>query len=155
MGNDVVFTPVFRDTKYLHHICSECGHKITLDQSVWGGVYFGDTKDIKFCTHCGNPVIRFAEKAIFETPIDYEPLRPFYEAHEEYERKCRWLYHCYIPEERQAKTEDLMPFAKQDSGWGFDCFQSSTKRHKVYYGLEKDKKVKSGIRRRKRRLKNQ
>ena len=117
MKNDVVFTPVFRDTKYLHHICSECGHKITLDQSVWGGVYFGDTKDIKFCPHCGNPVIRFAEKAIFETPIDYEPLRPFYEAHEEYERKCRWLYHCYISEERQAKIVDLIPFAKQDSGW--------------------------------------
>lgn len=114
---DVIFTPVFRDTKYLHHICSECGHKITLDQSVWGGVYFGDTQDIKFCPHCGNPVVRFAEKAIFETPIDYEPLRPFYEAHEEYERKCRWLYHCYISEERQEKIVDLMPFAKQDSGW--------------------------------------
>lgn len=114
---DVIFTPVFRDTKYLHHICSECSHKITLDQSVWGGVYFGDTQDIKFCPRCGNPVVRFAEKAIFETPIDYEPLRPFYEAHEEYERKCRWLYHCYISEERQEKIVDLMPFAKQDSGW--------------------------------------
>ena len=61
------------------------------------------------CPICG--------KGDFETPIDYEPLRPFYEVHEEYERKCRWLYHCYISEERQAKIVDLMPFAKQDSGW--------------------------------------
>ena len=117
MEADVIFTPVFRDTIYLHHICSECGQKIRLDQSVWGGVYFGDTSEIKFCPHCGNPVVRFAEKAIFETPIDYEPLRPFYEAHEEYERKCRWIYHCYLSGETQVKIQKLMPFAKESNGW--------------------------------------
>ena len=117
MKNDAIFTPVFRETKYLHHICSECGHKISLEQSVWGGVYFGTTKEIKFCPHCGSPIVRFEEKAIFESPIDYEPLRTFYEIHQEYERKCNWLYHCYISDERREKIQDLMPFAKQDSGW--------------------------------------
>ncbi len=117
METDVIFTPVFRDTKYLHHICSECGHKITLEQSVWGGVWFGDAEEIKFCPHCGKPVVRFAEKAIFETPIDYEPLRPFFEAHEEYERKCRWLFHCYISDKRRKKIQAIMPFAKENSGW--------------------------------------
>ena len=114
---DVIFTPVFRDTKYLHHVCSECRHQISLDQSIWGGVYFGETKNIKFCPHCGNPVIRFSDKPIFETAIDYEPLWPFYELHNEYEDKCKWFYHCYISDERREKIQDLLPFAQDQSGW--------------------------------------
>ena len=119
--SDAVFTPVFRETQYLHHVCSECGYKIEMARSVWSGVYFGDVKDIKFCPHCGSPVVRFSDKAIFEKRIDFEPLRIFYEASEEFERKCRWIYHCYISNEHREKIDELLPFVEKEYGWTKDA----------------------------------
>ena len=60
---------------------------------------------------------RFSDKAIFEEQLDYEPLRPFYDLHEEYERKCQWLYHVATPEDQQEKIEKLLPFACNETGW--------------------------------------
>lgn len=114
---DVIFTPVFTGTDYLHHVCSECEHKITLEQSVWGGVYFGTTSSIKFCPHCGNPVVRFSNDPIFVKDIDFEPLKPFWHLHNEYERKCRWMYFYHISDERREKIKDLLPFARENTGW--------------------------------------
>lgn len=117
--SDVIFTPVFRDTVYLHHLCSECGYKLKVGQKFWGGVNFDDTKEIKFCPSCGTPVVRFSDKAIFETPIDYEPLRIFYDAFREFQDKCKWLYRCYISDEHREKVKELLPFAENEPKWGW------------------------------------
>ena len=114
---DVIFTPVFADTRYLNHRCSECGYELYVGQSIWGGVCFDDTGKIKFCPQCGNRVVRFSDKPIYEAPIDFEPLRVFYNLHEEYERKCRWMYNCVISDERKKKIEELLPFVKDACGW--------------------------------------
>lgn len=114
---DVIFTPVFRETRYLHHICSECGYKINVTQEWYGGVHFHSADGVKFCPHCGKPVVRFSDKAIFETPIDYEPMQIFYDEAEAYERKCRWLYYCYISDDRRKKIEDLLQFDDGGYDW--------------------------------------
>lgn len=114
---DVIFTPVFTGTDYLHHVCSECKHEITMEQSCWGGVYFGPTSSIKFCPHCGNPVVRFSNEPIFVNDIDFEPLRPFWSLKMEFERKCRWMYFYHISDERREKIDELLPFANENSGW--------------------------------------
>lgn len=113
---DVIFTPVFRETRYLHHVCSECGYKINVTQEWYGGIHFHSSDGIKFCPHCGKPVVRFSDQAIFETPIDFEPMYIFYEAVEECERKIQWLYHCYISDNRREKIKKLLPFAKENHG---------------------------------------
>ncbi len=114
---DVIFTPVFRETRYLHHICSECGYKINVTQQWYGGIHFHSSDGIKFCPHCGKPVVRFSDQAIFETPIDFEPMRIFYEEAEKFERKCKWLYHCYISDEHRKKIKELLFFVDEDCGW--------------------------------------
>ena len=116
--NAVIFTPVFFQTKYRHHICSECGLELKLDQSIWGGPYFPYGKEkIRFCPGCGKPVIRFSDTPIYEEPVNFEPLRIFYEASKEYERKCQWLYHCAVSLEEQNEIDELLPFAAKDTGW--------------------------------------
>lgn len=117
-GNDTIFTPVFVGTRYKHHVCAECGYEIHLDQSCWGGVHFPYGKEgFKYCPGCGKPVARFSDKAIFEEQLDYEPLRPFFDLHEEYERKCQWLYNVATPEDQRKKIDNLLPFASNETGW--------------------------------------
>ena len=124
-GNDVIFTPVFTGTRYKHHVCSECGYEIRLDQSCYGGVYFPYGQEgFRFCPGCGRPVVRFSDTAIFEEQLDYEPLRPFYDLYEEYERKCQWMYHVRIPEEQREKVEKLIPFARDSTGWTNIAYKS-------------------------------
>ena len=125
--SDVIFTPVFRETRYLHHICSECGYKINVTQEWYGGIHFHSSDGIKFCPHCGKPVVRFSDQAIFETPIDFEPMRIFYELREEYERKRKWLYHCYISVDRKDKIEKLLQFAEEQSGWVEKAYDAISK----------------------------
>lgn len=120
MSNDkqaAVMTPVFEGTRYQHHVCSECGGTLEFEQSVYGGVSFyaiNGTKcdKIKFCPICGAEIIRFSDKAIYEKPIDLKPLDIFAELHREYERKAKWIYHCYINEDHRQKIEAIIPLIK-------------------------------------------
>lgn len=117
MSNDkqtAVMTPVFEGTQYVHHICSECKGTIKLRQSCYGGVSFygifdARSEEIKFCPLCGSEIIRFSDKPIYEKPIDLTPLDVFGALHREYERKARWLYHCYISDSHRNKIEALIP----------------------------------------------
>jgi hypothetical protein len=108
---DVIFTPKFRGTVYLCHVCSECGYELKVAQSFWGGPYFESTDGIKYCPSCGKPVVRFSEKATFVVAIDFDPLRAFHEARTEYEEKCEWLYHCKMSAEEQRHVLELISFA--------------------------------------------
>jgi len=109
-----IMQPVFEGTKYQHHVCSECGGTLKFEQSIYGGVSFyaiNGTKceKIKFCPICGAEIIRFSDKAIYEKPIDLKPLEIFADLYCEYERKAKWLYHCYISEAHRDKIEAIIP----------------------------------------------
>lgn len=140
-GNDTIFTPVFTGTRYKHHICAECGYEIKLDQSCYGGVSFPyGTEGFKYCPGCGKPVARFSDKAIFEEKLDYEPLRPFWQLHEEYERKAQWLYYVGIPEDQRQKVEKLIPFACNETGWikiAYNTVASASRCHVDWRKLKK------------------
>lgn len=117
--NGAIFRPIFRGTNYLHHKCSECGHKIYLVQDACGGVAFyetrfGTSETIKFCPHCGNEVVRFDEKPEYEARIDYKPLDVFSEVRKEYERKCKWLWHCFISDDHREAIRAVLPMMKSD-----------------------------------------
>ena len=114
-----IMTPVFKGTRYSHHVCSECNGQLEFEQSCYGGVSFYEIKgvkseEVKFCPRCGTEIIRFADKPIYEDPIDLSPLDVFAELHREYERKARWLYHCFINEEHRQKIEALIPLIQKD-----------------------------------------
>ena len=109
-----VMTPVFSGTRYVHHLCSECGGHIKFEQSCYGGCSFYEIKGIKsdvvkFCPLCGTEIVRFSDKPIYEDPIDLSPLNIFGELHREYERKAHWLYHCYISDKHREKINALIP----------------------------------------------
>ena len=113
-----IMTPVFEGTRYLHHVCSECKGTLKFEQSIWGGVSFYvidgiKCEKIKFCPLCGAEIIRFSDKPIYEKPIDLKPLDIFAELHLEYERKAKWLYHCYIGEEHRNKIEAVVSLIKK------------------------------------------
>lgn len=109
-----IMTPVFDGTRYLHHVCSECKGEIKLTQSSFGTIYFyelelgGKCKNIKFCPLCGSEIIRFSDKAIYEKPLDLTPLDIFGDLHREYERKAKWLYHCYISDKHRDQIDALV-----------------------------------------------
>ena len=114
-----IMTPVFEGTRYLHHVCSECKGTLKFEQSIWGGVSFYaidgiKCEKIKFCPLCSAEIIRFSDKPIYEKPIDLKPLDIFAELHSEYERKAKWLYHCYISEEHRYKIDAIIPLIKKD-----------------------------------------
>lgn len=113
-----IMTPVFVGTRYSHHVCSTCNGQLKFDQSCYGGASFYEIKGVKseevrFCPRCGTEIIRFADKPIYEEPIDLSPLNVFAQLYLEYERKSRWLYHCYISEEHRAKVEALIPLIQK------------------------------------------
>lgn len=113
-----VMTPVFEGTRYMHHICSECGGTLEFKQSCYGGVFFyaisgTECKGMKFCPLCGAEIIRFSDKPIYESPIDLAPLDIFRNLHSEYERKARWLYHCYISDSHREKIDALIPLIRK------------------------------------------
>lgn len=114
---DTIFTPVFNGTIYQHHLCKNCGYKLKVGQSVFGGVSFYDVSDIKFCPKCGESVIRFSQNPIYETKIDFEPLYIFYEEYNRFERKLSWLFYCNLSSDKQKQINTLMPFAKSETGW--------------------------------------
>ena len=115
-----IMTPVFAGVKYQHHLCSECGGHIEFEQSCYGGVSFyairGVKSDtVKFCPLCGAEIERFSDHPIYESPIDLAPLNIFGALHREYERKAKWLYHCYISEAHREEIDALIPLlSKKD-----------------------------------------
>ena len=113
-----IMTPVFEGTRYMHHLCSECGGTLKFEQSCYGGTFFyaisgTQCEKMKFCPLCGAEIIRFSDKAIFEKPIDLSPLDIFKKLHLEFERKARWLYHCYISDEHREKLDALIPLIRK------------------------------------------
>ena len=113
-----VMTPVFEETRYKHHICSECGGTMKFKQSAYGGVRFYEIsgtqcEKVKFCPMCGAEIMRFSDKPIYEKPIDLKPLNIFAELHREYERKAKWLYNCYISEQHRDQIEALIPLIEK------------------------------------------
>lgn len=126
-----IMTPIFEGTRYKHHVCSECKGTLTFEQSIWGGLNFYTisheaSEGVKYCPLCGSEIVRFSDKPIYETPIDLKPLDIFADLYLEYERKAKWLYHCYISEERQNKIESIVTLIKKGdiSGYylkGLEC----------------------------------
>ena len=117
MKNDVIFTPVFEGTRYLHHVCSECGGEIEFNQHYCGGVSFYEIHGVKsekmrFCPLCGGEIVRFSDKPTYLKPISLAPLNVFAELHREFERKAKWLYHCYISDDHRDKVDALIPLLK-------------------------------------------
>ena len=120
-----IMTPVFENTRYLHHVCSECRGEIKLTQSCYGGVSFYELSGekcakIKFCPLCGSDVIRFSDKPIYETSLDLSPLDVFSELRREYEHKAVWLYYCYISEEHREQIDALLPLVNSKAVSEYD-----------------------------------
>ncbi len=113
--SDVIFTPVFKGTKYQHHICSECGGKIYMER-IFSGLYFPGAEDVRFCPLCGGPVVRFAQTPIYEEEIDFSPLQPFYDLHREMEDRAKYLYWCVLTDDQRSRASKLTEFAVKD-GW--------------------------------------
>ena len=119
--NGVVLYPIFRGTVYLHHTCSECGYEIRLSQHAYGGCGFyeldyGLEEKIKFCPHCGGGIVRFDRTPRFEERIDYTPLDVFSEARLEYERKCKWIWHCFISDDHREAIRAVLQMVETDKG---------------------------------------
>lgn len=152
MSNDkqsAVMTPVFEGTRYMHHVCSECGGNLEFEQSSYGGVNFyaidGEAKceKIKFCPICGAEIIRFSDKPIYEKPIDLKPLDIFAKLHLEYERKAKWLYHCYISEQHRDRIDALIPLIKSgEVGAYYSKALDFAKKGKTDYGVSYQTKKK-------------
>ena len=101
--------------------CSECGYEIRLSQHAYGGCGFyeldyGLEEKIKFCPHCGGGIVRFDRTPRFEERIDYTPLDVFSEARLEYERKCKWIWHCFISDDHREAIRAVLQMMETDKG---------------------------------------
>ena len=114
---DVIFTPVFKNVRYLHHSCSNCGYKLHMCQQIYGGPSFISEYEVKFCPSCGANVIRFSHNPIFEDEINFEPLSPFYDILTEADRKIKYLYFVELDKTQVEAINKLLPFVKDDHGW--------------------------------------
>lgn len=99
---DVIFTPVYEETRYLYHECSECQYHIRMEPSVLTPIYFGES--FKFCPNCGKPVIRFAKLPKFKENFDRTIFKDLIEFDKEYDDKLD--YYCRI-ELTQAEFDEL------------------------------------------------
>lgn len=93
--DDVIYTPVYRGTRYLHHECSECKYHVKMQESVLAPLYFGDS--FKFCPECGRPVVRFANIPKFEEEFNRAIFFRLEELDKEHKDKldyyCRVVLH--------------------------------------------------------------
>lgn len=143
-----IMTPVFEGTSYRHHICSECKGTIKFEQNRFGGVSFytislEKCELMKFCPLCGKEIIKFSNDAIYEKPIDLKPLDIFAKLHSEYERKAKWLYHCYLSEAHRDKIDALIPLIKSgDVSLYYQKALDFAKMGKTYYGVSYQTKKK-------------
>ena len=137
---DVIFTPVFQSTDYLHHVCSNCGYKLHMCQRFYGGASFYSEDEVKFCPSCGKDVIRFSHDPIFEEEINFEPLRPFYDILAEADRRIKYLYFVKLDKTQVEAINELLPFAKDSYGWvkkAADAVQSIKFHKPSWQGLKK------------------
>jgi len=147
---DVIFTPVFRNTTYLHHVCSNCGYKLHMCQQFYGGPSFYAEDEVKFCPRCGKDVIRFSHDPIYEDGINFEPFKPFYEILAETDRHIKYLYFVKLEKTQVEAIKELLPFAKDSYGWVKQAADAvkSIKYHKPSWQelkkLEEEFELKSG-----------
>lgn len=51
MNNNVILTPVYKNTSYQYHECSNCKKEIYFEESILTPFHFEE--NIKYCPFCG------------------------------------------------------------------------------------------------------
>lgn len=95
--SDVIYTPVYRNTTYLYHECSECEYHVRMEQSVLAPLYFGES--FKFCPNCGKPVVRFANLPKFKEEFNTAVFKDLEMIDDEYQDKLD--YYCRVTLSRE------------------------------------------------------
>ena len=108
-NNDVIFTPIYRGTRYLYHECSECNYHVRMSESIGCYLYFGE--NFKFCPNCGKPVIRFANlpKFLEEFPrVEFEKIEQLYD---EYKTRLDYYLRITLTQEEFEELKQKCQFA--------------------------------------------
>ena len=118
--NSAILTPIYNETIYKYHLCSNCNNKIYFEENIFRPLYFKEL--IKFCPYCGEEIIRYAEPKYIVRP-DFKWL----EKYEEIIKNAynRLEYEIYCKNDKQ-QIDELIEKAK----FGMEYFGKS----ELFYG---------------------
>lgn len=114
---NVIFTPHFREDRYLHHACSGCEYEVRIAHEMFNKLDFGE--NFKFCPNCGKPVARFAQLPVFEEPpVEPALFSPLQEIFEEAEDRIEYYLYIKLTDNERKTLYDKAMFAEhlQEAG---------------------------------------
>lgn len=119
----VILTPIYKNTSYQYHVCSNCNSKIYFEESILVPLRFDEK--IKFCPYCGKEIIRYAEPKFIEGP-DFDWMERFQEILDYADRKIEYEIFCNMDKEQQKELIEKAEFGKEYFGYGI-CWNDNSR----------------------------
>ena len=110
---DIILTPIYKNTIYQYHKCSNCCGKSYFEEYVGTPFYFKEK--IKYCPHCGGKVIRYANPQFEELP-NWDWLQEYREVIDKAYRFLTYKIHCELNEEQRKNLREKAEFGKKYFG---------------------------------------
>lgn len=107
---DVVLIPIYKDTIYQYHLCSNCNKRIYLEENIFVPLRFDEK--IKFCPYCGKEIIRYTEPRYIENP-NFEWLEKYIEIMKNTYERIEYEIYCKNTEEQRKDLIDKAEFGIQ------------------------------------------
>ena len=106
----VVLQPIYEDTIYQHHLCSNCNKKIYLEENMFVPLRFDEK--IKFCPYCGKEIIRYANPNYIKKP-NFEWLEKYREILKNASERIEYEIYCKNTEEQRDEILEKAEFGVQ------------------------------------------
>lgn len=110
-----ILTPIYKDTEYQYHECSECKSKLYFEEAIFVPLYFEETEKVKFCPYCGKEIIRVTEPK-YEVKPNFEWLDVFQEILNKTDREIEYEIFCKMDREKQKELIDKCRFGEEYFG---------------------------------------
>ncbi len=107
---DVVLTPIYKETIYQYHLCSNCNKKLYLEEDIFVPLRFEEK--IKFCPYCGKEIIRYANPKYIKEP-NFDWLEKYTEIIKNACEKIEYEIYCKNSEEERRELINKAEFGME------------------------------------------
>lgn len=114
---DTILTPIYKDTIYQYHICSNCNKKLYFEEDIFVPLQFKEK--IKFCPYCGKEIIRYAKPKYIKEP-NFDWLEKYVEIVKNSCERIEYEIYCKNSKEEIRELIDKAEFGIEYFGdYGF------------------------------------
>lgn len=110
----VILTPIYNDTIYQYHICSNCKSKMYFEEDLFVPLRFKEK--IKFCPYCGREILKYEKPKYLEGP-DFKWMEKFHEILDFADRKIEYEIFCKMNEEERKEIINKASFGREYFGY--------------------------------------